>query len=34
MGISQPKNEEKKNVGKGHLFQRVILAGTFEWRAP
>ena len=23
---------EEKNVGKGHQFQRVILAGTFEWR--
>ena len=22
----------KQNVGKGHLFQRVILAATFEWR--
>ena len=22
----------RKNVGKGYLFQRVILAGTYEWR--
>ena len=25
----QPKNEKKK-VGKGHLYQSVILVGTFE----
>ena len=32
MKISQPKNEKKKKVGKGHLFQRVILAGTLSTR--
>ena len=31
MRISQPK-QVLKNVGKGYLFQRVILARTFEWR--
>ena len=31
MRISQPKFF-LKNVGKGHVFQRVIVAGTFEWR--
>ena len=31
MRISQPRNE-KKNVGNGPRFQRVILAETFEWR--
>ena len=32
MRISQPNYE--KSVGKGHFFERVILAGTPEWRAP
>ena len=31
MRISQPKIFFL-NVGKGHLFQRVILAGSFEWK--
>ena len=31
MRILQP-NYEKKSVGNGHLFERVILAGTLKWR--
>ena len=31
-GNKNGKTKTKKNVGKGHLFQRVILAGRFEWR--
>ena len=30
MRILQPNYE--KSVGKGHLFKRVIIAGTLEWR--
>ena len=30
MRILQPNYE--KSVGKGHLFENVILAGTLEWR--
>ena len=31
MRISQPNYEKVLEIGKGHLFERVILAGTLEW---